>query len=100
MKTVQNNLKQASDLVWEAVLLLKRDEYPQLRATLEAAFDQLQLAVVGGIAKAQNNLDRAGDLVTFLTHPQHWPGTDVILTLQESLSVLHYNPMLDKYSGM
>lgn len=39
-KTV-TNLEHAGELVWEAIQLLKRDEYPHLRAALEAAFDQI-----------------------------------------------------------
>lgn len=37
------------------------------------------------------------DLQDFLTHPQHWHGTDVLLRKDNALSVLHYNPLLDRY---
>jgi hypothetical protein len=37
------------------------------------------------------------DLFYFLTHPHDWEGTDVILQKGDVISVLHYNPMLNRY---
>jgi hypothetical protein len=39
------------------------------------------------------------DLVDFLSHPQHWSGTEVFLRLKETdqLSVLHYSPLINKF---
>jgi hypothetical protein len=39
------------------------------------------------------------DLVDFLSHPQHWTGTEVHLRLKDTdqFSVLHYSPLINKY---
>ena len=35
------NLERANELIWDAIKLVKREEYPNLRATLERAFDAI-----------------------------------------------------------
>jgi hypothetical protein len=40
------------------------------------------------------------DFFDFLTHPQHWAGTEVHLRLKdtpEATSVLHYSPLVNKF---
>ena len=37
------------------------------------------------------------DLQDFLSHPQHWAGTEVHLRLKDSTSVLHFSPLLNKF---
>ena len=40
-KTTNTNLERAAELVWDAIKLIKREEYPSLRAILEKAFDAI-----------------------------------------------------------
>lgn len=45
-----------------------------------------------------NTSNRSDDeLFDYLTHPHHWPGTDVILRMRKTRSVLHYNVLLNRY---
>jgi hypothetical protein len=43
------------------------------------------------------NQDDKEDLQDYLSHPHHWPGTEVFLRLKDQLSVLHYSPLVDKF---
>ena len=35
------NLERAAELVWDAIKLIKREEYPELHKALEAVFDKI-----------------------------------------------------------
>ena len=41
MNKTTPNLERAAELVWDAIKLIKREEYPELHKALEAVFDKI-----------------------------------------------------------